>query len=270
MSILEEMFNECSDITLLAEGGQKKVYKCLHPEFGHVVIKTGDYRYISSLDRIVREVETLREINSEYYPKNFEFLIDTTAHKFIIIEEYIDAEELTNVKSRFNTDEEILKLLKSLILGFNILWQQRIVHRDIKPANILITANNEPKIIDLGIARFLNLTSLTDTLASSGPRTPIYAAPEQIRNKKNMINERTDFFLLALLALELILGHHPFDPKYVGNQKSIMENILDGLYALPGERHDEKLLRFITKSLEVKPYKRFRTAKEIMDYLNMG
>lgn len=269
MSLLQELLKDCSNVVPLADGGQKKVLKGLHSEYGPVVIKTGDYRYSTSLDRIAREVEVLREINSEYYPRNYEFIIDPRHHEFIIIEEYLDADELTKVKDRFSTDEKILSLLKELICGLNILWQKRIVHRDIKPANILITSDDKPRIIDLGIARFLDRTSLTATLAASGPGTPIYAAPEQINNKKNMINERTDFFLLGLLSLELLLGFHPYDPRFVHNQSNIVENILAGIYFHPEELHDSKLMGFIHKSLEVMPYKRFRTSKEIMDYLTL-
>ncbi|KUK76717.1 MAG: Serine/threonine protein kinase [candidate division WS6 bacterium 34_10] len=269
MGIFENILDKCSNSKIIAEGGQKKVLCASHPDYGQVVIKYGDYRYMTSLERIQREVDLLREIDSDYYPKNFEFLIDTKRRQFIIIEEFVDGKELSLVKDRFSRDEDILVFLNRLLCALNVLWERRVVHRDLKPANILITSLNEPRIVDLGIARELDKTSLTATLAASGPHTPIYAAPEQIENKKTMIDIRTDFFLIGLLMLELVNGFHPFDPTYVGNQNSIIENILNGIYVKPTSGHNEKLIGFIEKSLQLKPYKRFRSLKSILNYLEM-
>jgi serine/threonine-protein kinase len=34
-----------------------------------------------------------------------------------------------------------------------------------------------------------------------GPCTPLYASPEQLRNEKSMIDPRTDFYALGIIAL---------------------------------------------------------------------
>jgi len=269
MKLLDDLVHRCSDVISLAEGGQKKVLSAIHPDFGSVVIKYGEYRYTTSLERIAGEVELLRAIESRYYPKNYEFLIDPVRREFLIVEERLEAVELTKVKNRFSTDSQIRDLLAQLFCALNVLWQRNVVHRDIKPANILITPENEPRIIDLGIARFLDDTSLTATIAGRGPGTPIYAAPEQLKNKKAMINVRTDFFLLGLLMLELMHGFHPFDPKHVGNQNSLVENIMTGTYVEPDQDHDAQLVGFIRQALEPQPFKRFRTVEAAMNFLGL-
>jgi eukaryotic-like serine/threonine-protein kinase len=238
MKLLEDLVGRCSDVVSLAQGGQKKVLAAIHPEFGPVVIKYGNYRYATSLERITREVTLLRELESSYYPKHCEFLIEPVRREILVVEERLDAVELTHVKDRFASDTQILDLLRNLICALHEIWRRNVVHRDIKPANILVTATDEPRIIDLGIARFLDDTSLTASLAACGPATPIYAAPEQLINRKTMINVRTDFFLLGILVLELMHGFHPFDPQHVGNQNSLIDNIMHGVYVPPagGER----------------------------------
>lgn len=270
MGLVENILDRCKNLKKLAEGGQKRVYCCDYEDYGKVIIKIGEYRYSTSLERIQREIDLLKEIDSIYYPKNYEFIIDPTKRQFIIIEEFIEAVELSKIQNRFDDDDSILDFLNKLLCALNILWERRVVHRDIKPANILVTSQNEPRIIDLGIARELDKTSLTATLAASGPCTPIYAAPEQIENYKNMIDIRTDFFLLALLVSELLLGFHPFDPTYVGNQCTIIENILSGTYVQPSNDHDTKLVDFTVRNLNIKPYKRFRTINSIFDFMDMG
>ena len=51
---------------------------------------------------------------------------------------------------------------------------------------------------------------MTNTIQASGPCTPIYASPEQLANKKQSIDIRTDFYSLAIIISELIIGEHPF------------------------------------------------------------
>lgn len=269
MNPFDDLIHRCSDIKLLAEGGQKKVWSATHPDYGAIVIKHGGYRYTNSLERIEREVALLQEIKSRYYPKNYQFLIDPVRREFLIVEEHLDAVELTYVRDRFTTDSQIRELLAELFCALDVLWQRNVVHRDIKPANILITPENYPRIIDLGIARFLDATSLTATIAGQGPGTPIYAAPEQLQNKKAMINVRTDFFLLGLLILELMHGFHPFDPNYVGNHNTLVENIITGNYVAPDPGRDAKLVGFIQRVLEPQPFKRFRTVDAAMGSLEL-
>ncbi len=269
MNLLDELVRRCSDVISLAEGGQKKVLAAVHPEFGPVVIKYGEYRYSSSLERISREVALLREIESRYYPKQYEFLIEPVDRVFLVVEERLDAVELTRVKNRFSSDAEISGLLAHLVCALNVIWQRNVVHRDIKPANILITCDNEPRIIDLGIARFLDDTSLTASIAGRGPATPIYAAPEQLVNRKAMINVRTDFFLLGILVLELMHGFHPFDPQHVGNQNSLLENIMLGSYVPVDQDRDGRLVGFVERVLQTQPFKRLRTVDALMTQLRM-
>lgn len=269
MNLLDNVINQYSDVQTLAEGGQKKVYSAVHPEFGRVVIKYGEYRYSTTLERITREVDLLREIKSEYYPAHYEFLIEPVRREFLIIEEQLDAVELTEVMDRFSSDEHIKDLLIHLICALKIIWERNIVHRDIKPANILITPENEPRVIDLGIARFLDDKSLTATMARRGPGTPIYASPEQLLNKKSMINIRTDFFLLGLLVLEIMHGYHPFDPIYVGNKDSLIDNIISGTYVAPDFSRDSSLVLFVEKVLDPKPYRRYRTIEDLKDHFQL-
>lgn len=267
--LIESFIAQFSNIKLIAEGGQKKVYSAEHPDYGSVVIKSGEYGYSTTLDRISREVNLLKVIESKYYPKNYEFIVDRDSRIFVIVEERLDAVELTGVKNQFSTDLQIRHLLNHLICALNILWQQNVVHRDVKPANILITPDGEPRVIDLGIARILDDTSLTATMAFRGPGTPIYAAPEQLSNQKAIINYRTDFFLLGILVLELMHGFHPFDPKYVGNQDNLVTNIVTGKYVRPDRSRDEKLIGFVERVLQPKPYQRFRTVDSLMNYLEL-
>ena len=84
--------------------------------------------------------------------------------------------------------------------------QNLVVHRDLKPSNTLVTAAGEVKLLDFGIAKVLHQEDdgagyPTLTRLGTGPMTPEYAAPEQVRGEP--VTTATDVYALGALAYEL-------------------------------------------------------------------
>ena len=244
---------------ILKSGGQKVVYIVDHPMYGTVVLKVGPTGSPSSLERIRREVEILSNISSIYYPKQYSFDI-VSRDRFVIIEEYIHSTPLSQCLPSYSNQSSLLQLMLYLLEGLTILWNNNIIHRDLKPDNILIRPNGLPVIIDLGIARPLNLMSLTKTMAPMGPCTPFYAAPEQLWNRKACITHRTDQFCLGIVAAQLQLsGKHPFDPAVVGSGDSIIMNIINNNWAKDILRNSaqDSFYQIIHRMLSREPFQRF-------------
>ena len=94
-----------------------------------------------------------------------------------------------------------------------------IVHRDLKPQNVMLTASEQPKLLDFGIAKFLpalddvgadeTTTSLTKAHALVG--TPAYMSPEQIHNRA--LDGRSDLFALGCILFECFTGRRAFDGR---------------------------------------------------------
>ena len=255
----------------LKEGGQKVVYTATCPDHGKVVVKIGKCDSQQTLERIRREVELLRELDSEFYPKNYEFLGLRTG-EFLSVEEFVQGHTLGDCFSLFKTTGSAVELVRNLCLGLNLLWQRKepVVHRDIKPDNVIIRLGNRPTIIDLGIARCLGMSSLTDTLDWRGPCTPAYAAPEQLTNRKLDIDWRTDQFALGILFVQVLLGgRHPFDPAVVGTGSCIPENILAGKWwksslCAPAFAH---FLEVCSLMLGKEPHMRYRNPEMLIEEL---
>src|SRR5262249_36572101 len=88
----------------------------------------------------------------------------------------------------------------------NYLHVNLVVHRDLKPGNILVTDDGEPKLLDFGIAKMLDLA--TDSTAT-GMRmlTPDYASPEQVAG--GAITTATDIYSLGAVLYTLLTGVAP-------------------------------------------------------------
>ena len=91
-------------------------------------------------------------------------------------------------------------------------------------------------VIDFGIARVLDLPSLTGTANFFGVFTPGYGAPEQIRNMKAEINSRADLFSIGVVMHEMMIGTN----LYLNGAKDAMDVLRRMLNAdLPAPTHSK-------------------------------
>lgn len=252
----------------LSQGGQKLVYKYDHPDFGAVVIKLG---LTSDMGYAIREADTLRSIESKYYPRcyDFESLDDK---RFVAIEQFMAGQNLRDCLHLYYPLPKAIWLIRELIFGLDILWSRKITHRDIKPENIIITPSNQVVIIDLGIARHLGLTSLTNTMQPYGSGTPGYMAPEQINNFKRIIDQRTDIFSVGVILAELLRkGVGPFD-SISTNGADPITSALNGQWDRSWYKQNGlgAFVPLLEGMLAVQPHKRPRNAFQLFSNIELA
>ncbi len=81
-----------------------------------------------------------------------------------------------------------------------------IVHRDVKPSNLLVQENGTVVLVDFGVARSTNVTSITS--ANAVPGTALYMAPEQAAGRP--VSGATDLYALGAVAYCCLTGSPPF------------------------------------------------------------
>lgn len=81
-----------------------------------------------------------------------------------------------------------------------------LVHRDLKPGNVLVTADQQVKLLDFGIAKALDPQDTEHTQAR--PFTPSHASPEQVRGEP--VSTATDVYSLGVLLYQLLTGQRPY------------------------------------------------------------
>jgi len=266
-------------IDVLAELGQgnfKVAYRA-NTSGGVVALKIVRPQYSGSpsfSERISRELLAMRAVKSPYLVELYSAsstLIETQLSVYWT-EEYVPGQNLSEVISRgvLGCDTSI-SIAKGINQAIGALWSRQIVHRDIKPDNIRVRDDGTPKLLDLGIARHVSLPSQTADHAATGPGTPMYRAPEQIKNQKRLITERTDQFALGIVVYQMLTNRYPFavDPMAL-TVDDVHEAILtvnpkapSTINALVTPGLDAVVLRMLGKS----PSDRFRTSKMLEDAL---
>ncbi|MFE9630915.1 serine/threonine protein kinase [Streptomyces sp. NPDC006463] len=95
----------------------------------------------------------------------------------------------------------VLMLVAGIAEALQVIHGAGIVHRDLKPSNVLL-ASDGPRVIDFGIARAADATSLTASGVAIG--TPSFMAPEQAAGGR--IGAATDVFALGQVAVYAASG----------------------------------------------------------------
>jgi hypothetical protein len=88
--------------------------------------------------------------------------------------------------------------------------QREVVHRDIKPSNIVITPAGRARIVDMGLARFHQVTGDADlTVSGMTLGTFDYISPEQARDPR-AADVRSDLYSLGCTMFFMLAGRPPF------------------------------------------------------------
>ncbi|HLW64708.1 MAG TPA: serine/threonine-protein kinase [Gemmataceae bacterium] len=118
---------------------------------------------------------------------------------------------------------QIAVLVRKLALGMQEAHSHGVVHRDLKPANVLLKPNNEPMIMDFGLARrqddqrSTGLTQKGDILG-----TVDYMSPEQVEGDIDRVGPAADIYALGVILYELLTDRRPFE----GSTTAILAHIL--------------------------------------------
>ena len=190
--------------------------------------------------------------------------------------EYVEGETLQErIRRRALGIDEALRYAIAMADALSAVHGAGIVHRDLKPANIVITASQNVKLLDFGLAKFsepANVTEFTATQTICTREGQIlgtvsYMSPEQAEGR--VVDARSDIFSFGSVLYEMITGRRPFDGE------SNLATLAAILHEQPKPANEinpavsRELEQVIDKCVEKKPGRRFASMKELKAALEM-
>ncbi len=157
-----------------------------------------------------RRIERERDFLAKLAHPNVARLVDAGSSASLgawFAMEYVDGAPLTQ-----HADHARLDVRARLVLWLQVAdavayaHRHAIVHRDLKPGNVLVDATGQAKLLDFGIAKFIDPGALATETGEVF--TARYASPEQIAGEP--ATTATDVHGLGLLLFELLCGRPAF------------------------------------------------------------
>jgi serine/threonine-protein kinase len=206
---------------------------------------------------------------------------DPTALRGVfIVMEYVEGATLSDwIDAASPSLAERLEAFLQAGRGLEAAHEAGLVHRDFKPLNTIRGDDGRVRVLDFGIARWLDDAPVVpassfggDTGESSGGSivtdtisgTPRYMSPEQ--HSGGRIDARSDQFSFALALYEGIFGKTPYDAdslQGLGEAKSRGE--FDAQVDIPGL--SPRLKQALFRALEPDPEKRFGSMTPLLEEL---
>ena len=124
--------------------------------------------------------------------------------------EYLEGRTLDKIlKERKLGFEECLRIAIQVTKALDKVHESGLIHRDLKPGNIMVLDDGNVKLLDFGIARASNESSITQHGTLVG--TVLYMSPEQVRG--DTLDHRSDIFSLGAVLYHMMTGVLPFPGK---------------------------------------------------------
>lgn len=183
-----------------------------------------------------------------------------------IVMQYVEGKTLAELLANESlTTEQSLNLAIQIADALMEAHTHNIIHRDIKPANIIVNEKGQVKVLDFGLAKFIEAETNRETtqrFESSGAvmGTVPFMSPEQLRGKR--LDVRTDIFSFGALFYEMLTGKQAF----------ARENNAETISAILNDEPDLLLIPpifqpILRKSLAKKKEQRYKSAQDLAEDL---
>jgi len=201
----EERLGGYNVLGVLGYGAHSTIYAVQEPKSGQIyamkrVIYNGpkDQRFV---DQVVNEYEVATKVQ---HPVIRECLSLKRRRQFFKLKEIMLVMELVDgknlVRHRPPTLRELIQVFVSTADALTAIHRAGYVHADMKPNNILVTENDEVKLIDFGQSCPIG------TVKERIQGTPDYIAPEQVKRKS--LTPETDIFNFGASLYWCVTDHH--------------------------------------------------------------
>lgn len=261
----------------IGEGGFGQVYRAEHTFLKNpVAIKILKSNFVDTdmLDRFEKEVKITSSLSHPNTIKVYDYGI-TETKDFYYVMEYLNGVSLDKIVNS-NTDISVgrgIYILYHVCLSLKEAHGKGLVHRDIKPMNVMLCnqggAVDVVKVLDFGLVKEVDTSISQQTQINRIGGTPMFMAPERIRDPFNA-DQRVDIYSIGALGMYIFSGQYLLE--------LVSQRMLSGEETLQGEFRNQLLERkdvpddlrsFLAECIRFDPVKRPPSIDVLIDFFEM-
>jgi serine/threonine protein kinase len=202
----------------IGEGGMGVVYRARDEELNRdVAVKVLAAGMLERLgkDHLLKEAQTASALNHPNICTIYQ--IGRVDDGFYLVMELVEGQPLDEMARNTKlTTEAVTRYAVQIADALAHAHDRQILHRDLKGANVVITPDGRVKVLDFGLARRLDkstIDAITRSQASfdrdrSVVGTMPYMAPEILRGETG--SYQSDIWALGVVLYEAVTGQWPF------------------------------------------------------------
>lgn len=162
------------------------------------------------LDRFLQEAQILAKFKHPSIVKVLSFFRDSETNTAYMVMEFEEGESLDQLlkTKKALAEQDVIRLLPTLLEGLELLHQSGVIHRDIKPPNIFIRQDGSPVLLDFGAARqaIAGQGQQLTSLLSLG-----YSPFEQYDSSGGRQGPWSDIYAMGGVLYRAVTGQKPVD-----------------------------------------------------------
>src|ERR1017187_9263543 len=256
-------------LTLCGRGGMGTVYRARDVRSDQEVALKVFPALISPEQRrrYLKEAKAALALHHPYVVGIYE--VGRAGEQDYIAMEYVDGRTLgETIPAGGLPVGEALRLARMIAEGLAVAHAAGIVHRDLKPANLMVKPDGAIKILDFGLAKFMETGESPSLKTSTGQivGTACYLSPEQAQGQP--VDARSDVFSFGAVLYEMLTGERPFDRgSMAGTLSAILRDTPAPVRRLrPGTPFG--IGRIVRRCLEKDREQRYRSAQELLSAIS--
>jgi serine/threonine protein kinase/Tfp pilus assembly protein PilF len=216
-SLAGQVIGHYKILKLLGSGGMGEVYLAEDSTLErHVALKflSGGFDDEWAKAQLVREARAVAQLD---HPNicGIYGIEQIGEHNFIVMQ-YVEGDDVSCLLKQGPLElDQALNFAEQMARALSAAHSRGIIHRDVKPKNVLVGPDGQIKILDFGLAKFVQsntrtnpVSPLDQTQAGKVIGTVAYMSPEQTRGES--LTAATDVFSLGIFLYELFAGVNPF------------------------------------------------------------
>jgi eukaryotic-like serine/threonine-protein kinase len=255
----------------IASGSFGRVYRAEEPQTGRVVaIKILRRRWSEDphiIDLFEREGKLGLQLRHPNIVEVLDVGQDLISKQYYLVMEFVEGGNLRDIlKIRKKLEPaEALSIMEDAVQGVAFAYSRGVTHRDMKLTNVLISSQQQVKLVDFGLAGIFVRKGLEMDGQEKVDRTVDYAGLEKATNVKAG-DVRSDIYFLGCILFEMLTGRPPLQMARDARARSSAQRFSSVTPMSPEEVNAQPIVfQLVERMMSLDPKIRYQTPSQLLD-----